>query len=348
MWKYLFLFFIVVFSCSPEQEVRQPFFSVSNFDLDVVSADASIRALEIGPDGTVWYAGSNGRYGYTKDFSTWHHDSLAHEGAFPEFRALAVTDEAVMLLSVASPALLYRTTDQGKSWNLAYQENHEAAFYDAMAFWNVQEGIAMGDPTDGCISIIITRDGGKSWKKVSCEDLPEAAEGEAAFAASNTNISIVGDHTWIATGGKKSRILYSSDKGITWEIFDTPMKQGGTMTGMFTVDFYDEKNGITFGGDWEDKPNNSGNKAITTDGGKTWQLLTDGEGPGYRSCVQYIPGSEGSEIFAVGIPGLSYTSDGGATWELVSKDDFYTIRTTDSVAWLAGGKKLAKLNFAPR
>ncbi|WP_313791432.1 hypothetical protein [Lacinutrix neustonica] len=39
--------------------------------------------------------------------------------------------------------------------------------------------------------------------------MPKAKEGEAAFAASDTNIAIVGDNTWVATGGKASRILFS-------------------------------------------------------------------------------------------------------------------------------------------
>ena len=104
------------------------------------------------------------------------------------------------------------------------------------------------------------------------------------------------------------------------------MKQGGTMTGMFTLDFYDEQTGITFGGDWENKPNAEGNKAVTSDGGKTWQLLTDGSGPGYRSCVQYMPEGRGREIMAVGIPGVVYSSDGGRHWQLISDEDIYTLR----------------------
>ncbi len=41
------------------------------------------------------------------------------------------------------------------------------------------------------------------------------------------------------------------------------MVQGGKMTGIFTVDFYDDKNGIIMGGDWEDKKNGKASKAMT-------------------------------------------------------------------------------------
>ena len=120
------------------------------------------------------------------------------------------------------------------------------------------------------------------------------------------------------------------------------------MTGIFTMDFYDQKNGIIFGGDWENQENNNGNKAFTQDGGKTWELLTDGSGPGYRSCVQYIPGSKGKGIIAVGIPGISYSSNGGQTWQEIEQTYFYTIRfaTSGKVAWLAGKDKIARMEWS--
>ena len=37
-----------------------------------------------------------------------------------------------------------------------------------MDFWNEKEGLVVGDYMDGCISILITRDGGESWKKLDC------------------------------------------------------------------------------------------------------------------------------------------------------------------------------------
>ena len=69
---------------------------------------------------------------------------------------------------------------------------------------------------------------------------------------------------------------------------------------MYSIDFYDEKMGFAIGGDYT-KPNDTlANKIRTTDGGKTWQVVADGKGPGYRSCVQYIPNSNGKELVAIG------------------------------------------------
>ena len=256
------------------------------------------------------------------------------------FRASAIVEDSYFTLSIGSPAYLFKDQD------LVYQESHPAAFYDALHFWNSKEGIAIGDPTDGCMSITITRDGGQSWHKTPCEQLPPALEGEAAFAASDTNIAIVGDETWVATGGLSSRVLYSSDKGMTWNVFETPIVQGLETTGMYSIDFYDAMNGFAIGGDYTNPKNQQSNKIRTTDGGKTWEVVAQDQNPGYRSCVQYVPNSNAKGLVAVGFEGIDYSKDGGATWKHLSDDGFYSLRfLNDSVAFAAGKGKLSKLTF---
>ena len=96
--------------------------------------------------------------------------------------------------------------------NLVYTEKHDKVFYDSMKFFaDGKHGIAVGDPTEDCASIIVTSDGGNTWTKISCDKLPKFEDGEAFFAASNTNIKIVGNTVWIASGGKKARILKSTE-----------------------------------------------------------------------------------------------------------------------------------------
>ncbi|GAA3598355.1 oxidoreductase [Flavivirga amylovorans] len=262
----------------------------------------------------------------------------------PNFRALAGTSKHGFGLSIGSPALLFKL-DIGKD-KIVYKENHPKAFYDSMDFWNEEEGIAIGDPTGSCMSIIITRDGGETWTKLSCDDLPKAKEGEAAFAASDTNIAIVGDHAWIATGGKSSRVLYSPDKGKTWKVYKTPIVQGEETTGMYSIDFYDELNGFAIGGDYTKPDDNKANKIKTIDGGKTWKLVAKNENPGYRSCVQYIPNRMGKELVAIGFKGIDYSNDFGNSWKHLSDEGFYTIRfLNDSIAYAAGAGRVAKLTF---
>lgn len=262
------------------------------------------------------------------------------------FRAIEEVNGNLFALSIENPARLYVLNRQSNTPKLVYEEINEAVFYDSMNFWNAREGIAVGDPTENCMSIIITRDGGETWRKVSCKDLPKTNEGEAAFAASDTNIAIVGDHTWIATGGMSSRIMYSADKGQTWSVYDTPIIQGKPTTGIYSIDFYDEKHGFAIGGDYT-KPNDSlANKIKTNDGGKSWQVVANGKEPGYRSCVQYIPKRNGKELVAVGFKGIDYSNDSGNSWKHLSDEGFYTIRfLNDSVAYAAGKGHISKLTF---
>lgn len=324
-------------------QTTKSIFELKNPVITIVSINSSIRAIEVINDETVWFAGSKGQYGYTEDGGkSWFQDSIFYKNQPVHFRSIAVTNDDVFLLSIASPALLYKTIDKGKNWKVVYQEDDSLAFYDSMKFFDTQNGIAMGDPINGCLSVILTNDGGNSWQKISCENLPKVEAGEAAFAASNTNISIFEDNVWMVSGGKKARVFHSTDKGKTWAVYETPIIQGGQMTGIFSCHFYDNNNGIIFGGDWQNQTQNTTNKAITTDGGKTWQLVSDGQNPGYRSCVQYIPNTKGKGLVAVGIPGMDYSNDGGKTWTNLNKTPFYTIRFSKNgkIAWLAGDGKI--------
>jgi photosystem II stability/assembly factor-like uncharacterized protein len=262
------------------------------------------------------------------------------------FRAIEQVNGVFFAISIGNPARLYRIPRKSNKPKLVYEEVHDNVFYDALNFWNAKEGIAIGDPTEDCMSIIITRDGGYTWSKLSCDYLPKAKEGEAAFAASDTNISIVGDKTWIATGGMASRILYSPDKGETWSVYDTPIIQGKETTGIYSVDFYDETNGFAIGGDYTMPDDALANKIRTKDGGKTWQIVADGEAPVYRSCVQYIPNRDGKELVAVGFKGMDYSNDAGNSWKHLSDEGFYTIRfLNDSIAYAAGKGRISKLIF---
>jgi hypothetical protein len=76
-------------------------------------------------------------------------------------------------------------------------------------------------------------------------------------------------------------------------------------------------------------------------------VLNDTSGPGYRSCVQFVPGREGREIIAVGIPGISFSPDFGSSWQHVSDSSYYTIRINESgnSAWLAGRAKVSKMKW---
>ena len=329
----------LVFSCD-ETENKPSFTSVQ---IEAVYEDSlSIRAIEV-MGNSLAFAANKGAFG-TVDLNTGKIRSNIekYHTSIPEFRAIGHTSKDFFMLSVGNPALLYKTGEAGRM-DLVYKEEGDDVFYDAMTFWNNQEGIAVGDNVNGCFSIIITRDGGNSWKKLSCNELLKPIDGEGAFAASNSNIKVVGDNTWVAT---TKRILYSPDKGMTWEAFETPILNKKEAEGIYSIDFWNEYLGIAIGGDYTNPEGKTANKAITKDGGKTWTLIADGQEPSYKSCVQFVPNSAGKEIIAIGFTGISYSSDIGKTWKSLSDESFYTIRfVNDSIAYAAGKNRISKLTF---
>ncbi|MGB0787910.1 MAG: WD40/YVTN/BNR-like repeat-containing protein [Marinirhabdus sp.] len=344
--RYFTLSILITFLFSCAEKGTKNFTSVK---IETILTDSiSVRAIAPQSEDQLWFAANAGRVGLI-DKGVPKLATLRYGDSPLSFRSIALQKNALFVMSIGSPAVLYKIGIGGAGATTVeevYTEVHEKVFYDAMAFWNENEGIAMGDPTEDCLSILITRDGGNTWHKTPCGKLPKTEAGEAAFAASNSNIAIVGDHAWLATGGKKARVFYSGDKGKTWEAHPTPIVQGQAMTGIYSIAFYDGENGVVFGGNWENKPFNKGNKARTADGGKTWELLSNGSGPGYRSCVQYVPNTGGKGIVAVGTPGISYSPDGGGTWQELSSEGFYTLRfVNDTLAFAGGANRIARLVF---
>ena len=335
---------LFLFSCQKEYQPRNiENISIKEFPID----SSSIRSIQIIDAYKVFYAGSNGKLGYQYQDKVGVSSKLTYQDSIiPYFRSIAFNGESVFALSIANPALLYKVSQDGLNHEVVYTESNEKVFYDSMKFFDAKNGIAMGDPTEDCLSIILTHDGGNTWNKIPCDQLPKVVEGEAAFAASNTNIKVLGKTAWIVTGGAKARVFKTTDLGKTWEVFDTPIIQGNGPQGIYSVDFADENHGIIIGGDYSKPEENKSNKAITIDGGKTWTLVADGQNPNYKSCVQYVPDTDGKEVFAVGKTGVSYSNDSGLTWTEVSKDAYYVIQFADRYnAWLAGNNKIGRLKL---
>jgi photosystem II stability/assembly factor-like uncharacterized protein len=341
---------VVLFSCKannyPDAEQSNVVFNSATIDT-LFSDKINVRAILI--DGNkIWYAADKGRFGfYDLNLKSKVEQSIINDGVNPEFRSIAQTQNSVFVLSIGNPALLFKISKDNLSKEIVYKEKNEKVFFDSLQFWDDNDGIAMGDPVSDCLNIIITKDGGNSWSKIPCENLPKVATGEAAFAASNTNIIVKNNDVWIASGGTKSRVFYSPDRGNKWFVYETPIIQGKAMTGIFTTDFYDLKNGFIAGGDYELPGQNFANKAITTNGGKNWTSIANNQGFGYASCVQYVPESNGSALVTVGTSGLFYSNSAGKKWtKLLLDSSLHTIRFIDKNNAIAAGKnKIIYVNF---
>ena len=307
--------------------------------------DCSIRALEVENDSTCWFAGSKNKFGYTNDFgNTWKENVIKYDTFDLEFRSISLTTNSVFILSIGSPALLFKIDKKTLNYKLVYNETNEKAFYDSMQFWDDENGIAVGDPTANCMSVIITSDGGNTWNKISCEYLPSSKEGEAAFAASNTNISLVDQKAFIATGGKEANILVSSEYGKIWKKYKTPITHGEKMTGIFSMDNLSMDTAIIAGGNWSSKENKDKAMAITKDKGITWELKENN--PGYVSCVQFIPKT--SSLVACSSNGIYYSEDLAENWKKVIEEGYYSLRISENGGFLyfSGKNKLMNVDIA--
>ena len=176
-------------------------------------------------------------------------------------------------------------------------------------------------------------------------NLPPAQGNEGAFAASGTNIAVVGKtHAWIGTGAAtKSRVLRTSDNGRTWQVADTPLASAGS-AGIFSIGFRDEVHGVVAGGDYQKEQEAVDNLAVTNDGGVTWTLVKGLSG--FRSVVAYVPGTK--TLVALGPSGGDYSTDDGRTWTAITGPGFDTLSFAPGkpIGWAAGEKgKLARLSF---
>lgn len=308
---------------------------------NIFQIDCSIRALEVENDSTCWFAGSKNKFGYTNDYGkTWKENVIKYDTFDLEFRSISVTTNFIFVLSVASPALLFKIDKKTLNYKLVYKETNEKAFYDSMQFWDDENGIAVGDPTANFMSIVLTKNGGNSWKKIACENLPLAVKGEAAFAASNTNISLVDQKAFIATGGKDANVLVGTDYGKSWKKYKTPIIQGEKMTGIFSVDNLSMDTAIIAGGDWSAKQKTDNAMAITKDGGNSWQLIENN--PGYISCIQFIPKTK--SLVASSTTGIYYSEDLAESWVKISDEGYYTFRVSENGKYLYFSRKNKLMN----
>jgi len=305
--------------------------------------DARLRGLCVVDAQVVWASGTNGTYLRTSDGGrTWKVAAVrgASDLDFRDVHAVDGRTAHLLAIGAGDKSRIYRTTDGGETWAVSFQNRDPKGFLDALAFWNADHGIALGDPIDGRFMILTTDDRGVSWKRQRDVALPPVVEGEGAFAASGTCLVVQGDrNVWFGTGGVKvARVFRSVDRGRFWTVHETPVRAGNASSGIFSLAFCDVDHGVAIGGDYKQPEQFDRIAARTTDGGRSWSTAS-GPGPrGYRSCVAIVPDTAGKTVVAVGPSGSDFSIDGGARWQSMGELGFHAVGFAGpiSAGWAVG------------
>ena len=266
------------------------------------------------------------------------HSSRRGKLDFRDIEAFNENTAYVLSIGDGENSRIYKTTDGGKTWKLQFQNKNPKAFFDAFAFWDAENGVAMSDPVDGKYILLGTIDGGANWKLLDTGKMPNAKPGEAAFAASGTCLITQGKNkVFLVSGGNEARVFRSGNRGAAWFVSDTPIIKGTAGSGIFSMTMFDQSNGAIVGGNYE-KPNEiNNNLAFTKDGGVSWTL---GKGlSGYRSGVAFV---DKKTIIAVGSSGSDLSADNGKTWNKLDQGNYNAVQTKGKNAvWSVGANGLA-------
>jgi len=320
-------------------------FQLSAQQITVVNNEykTSIRGLSVVNDQVIWVSGSNGTVGHsTNKGRSWNWITVPgmEKRDFRDVEALDANTAVIM--AVAEPAVILRTTDGGQTWKAVFTDSTPGMFLDAMHF-DGDNGYVIGDPIDGKMFLAKTSDAGKSWQEIQLPAL-SVQQGEACFASSGTNIiTEPGGDFLLLTGGTASRLLTPTGARAT------PLIQGKETTGGNSIaEFRNHQKGknlvFVAGGDFAAPQSSEKNMFYSTDKGINW--IQPVEPPkGYKSCVTFIT----SEcLVSCGTSGVDVSYDSGKKWKHISDESFHVVQKAKSgkLIVLAGGNgKIALLKL---
>lgn len=232
-----------------------------------------------------WASGTHGTYLRTVDGGRTWTAAQVPDAAGLDFRGVVAFSAEEAFLMSSGPgeqSRIYHTGDGGQHWQLQFSNKNPKGFFDSIAFWDAKHGVVLGDPIpdeSGKLKFeLLETEDGESWHAMSSASLPDAMEGEGAFAASNSCIAVLPGsedrNIWFATGGKVARVFHSADRGHSWEVYGTPIMHGADSTGIFSSAFRDALHGVIAGGDYKHPKKDGPNLAFTEDGGKRWKLAS--------------------------------------------------------------------------
>ncbi|MES2049917.1 MAG: glycosyl hydrolase [Pseudomonadota bacterium] len=311
-----------------------------------VQSDTTVelRGLSVVSANIAWASGQKGTVLKTVDGEHWK-TLVVPEAENLDFRDIQGFDHLTAIAMSAGPGAasrMYKTIDGGASWQLMITNPDPNGFWDAMDFWDANNGVVFGDPVNGQFQVLLTSDAGKTWHAVAKDPRQLAAlANEGAFAASGTCLSVKGPgDVWFVTGGAEvTRVFHSSDRGQTWANSVTQIPAAAAARGLFSVAFSDSKHGFAVGGDYQKTTLPNLNGVRTEDGGKTWQ-----DAPilpaGFLSVVTTVPAAPQVWV-AGGLTGSGVSVDGGKSWQVLTSTPINALGfANQTLGWAIGPKGL--------
>lgn len=349
MIRILIVMVLLLVSCNPRTGKRP-----GNYGGNAVwehqfrQQDLSFRGISVVSESTVWVSGNHGSVVVTRDGgSHWEWNSL------PGYEELDFRDietfgpDSVLVMSAGSPGVILRTSNGGKSWDQVFYDDRADIFMNSMAFFNRDHGLVVGDPLDGRIFLMETRDGGDTWTILPDQQRPIPEEGEYLFAASGNCLDTWGSSSAaFVTGGTRARVWRTEDAGIHWQPIETPMKSGMPTFGIYAIL---RKGSYCFcvGGDYTDPDNRTGT-FCSASSRCDYFTLTEIQPFGFRSCIKVMQVRNRDILVVTGMTGTDISSNGGVSWQAIDTLGFHTmdVEPGGRILFAAGsGGRISKLTF---
>jgi len=287
--------------------------------------------VDIPDENTAWvltYDGTGGTY--TTDFartadggSTWIPGVLDIPSELKPGDISAIDDQHAWLAAynTAGGGGIYYTADGGETWTHQSTASFSgsSSFCNVVHMFNENEGYAMGDPESNEFEIYTTANGGETWTRVNGANIPNPETDEMGWTGVQ---DAYGDIAWF--GSSTGRIFRTSDKGQTWQAFNTGEDN------VSRISFWDDQNGIIICQVTNQSTGaiESWNMRKTSNGGETWSLINISGGYQF-SDVSVVPGNLGMVVSVnisqtVGDNFSAISMDYGTTWEMLDDSIQYT------------------------
>lgn len=198
---------------------------------------------------------------------------------------------------------IYMTSDGGTTWTRqASASFSESSWPQMVHFFNMNDGVCMGNPLNREFEIYVTADGGTHWAMIPGSDIPNPLSSELGVAGC---YSAVNDTIWFGT--TMGRVYRSVDKGQHWTVATVNIMSGKYVKPVFRTGSH----GLVL-----DELSGAGLICETFNGGTTWTQVNY-TGPNYSGDLAYVPGTPNTWVksgFLTGPLGCAYSFDGGHTW----------------------------------